>query len=108
MQRVQLLRRSSPSASFPDRPIADSVPLAPLSLRALRPAVLLLWLKAGPFHSAATIRKWPDKNLALYGVSFNPNACYGPAPFAPVHYSRWPYREPGTLYVVRYTKPANP
>ena len=39
----------------------------------------------------------------LYGVSFSPNACYGPAPFAPVHYSRWPYRTPGTLYVVRYT-----
>ena len=39
----------------------------------------------------------------LYGVSFDPDACYGPAPFAPVHYSRWPYRTPGTLYVVRYT-----
>ena len=38
----------------------------------------------------------------LYGVSFDPNACYGPAPFAPVHYSRWPFRTPGTLYVVRY------
>jgi hypothetical protein len=38
-----------------------------------------------------------------YGVSFTPDACYGPAPFAPVHYSRWPYRTPGTLYVVRYT-----
>ena len=48
MQRVQLLRRSSPSASFPDRPIADSVPLAPLSLQALRPAVLSLWLRLGP------------------------------------------------------------
>jgi Dolichyl-phosphate-mannose-protein mannosyltransferase len=42
----------------------------------------------------------------LYGVSFDPNACYGPAPFAPVHYSRWPYSTPGTLYVVRYTPPA--
>jgi hypothetical protein len=38
-----------------------------------------------------------------YGISFTPNACYGPAAFAPVHYSRWPYRTPGTLYVVRYT-----
>jgi hypothetical protein len=38
----------------------------------------------------------------LYSVSFDPNACYGPAPFAPVHYSRWPYRDPGTLYVVRF------
>jgi hypothetical protein len=44
----------------------------------------------------------------LYGVSFDPNACYGPAPFAPVHYSRWPYRTPGTLYVVRYTPPTKP
>jgi hypothetical protein len=41
----------------------------------------------------------------LYGISFDPNACYGPAPFAPVHYSRWPYRTPGTLYVVRYLPP---
>ena len=44
----------------------------------------------------------------LYGVSFNPNACYGLAPFAPVHYSRWPHRTPGTLYVVRYTPPTHP
>ncbi len=38
----------------------------------------------------------------IYGVSFDPNACYGPAPFAPVHYSLWLEREPGTLYVVYY------
>jgi hypothetical protein len=44
----------------------------------------------------------------LYGVSFDPNACYGPAPFTPVHYSRWPYSTPGTLYVVRYTPDAKP
>ena len=44
----------------------------------------------------------------LYGISFDPNACAGPAPFAPVHYSRWPYRTPGTLYVVRYTAPSKP
>ena len=42
----------------------------------------------------------------LYSVSFNPNICYGPAPFALVHYSRWPYRTPGTLYVVRYVPPS--
>ena len=41
----------------------------------------------------------------LYGASFDPNACYGPAPFAPVHYSRWPYSTPGTLYAVRYLPP---
>jgi hypothetical protein len=44
----------------------------------------------------------------LYGASFDPNACYGPAPFAPAHFSRWPYRTPGTLYVVRYLPPAAP
>jgi hypothetical protein len=37
----------------------------------------------------------------LYTTSFDPNACYGPAPFAPVHYTRWPFQVPGTLYVVR-------
>lgn len=37
-----------------------------------------------------------------YGISFDPNECYGQAPFAPVHYSRWFAREPGTLYVVYY------
>ena len=44
----------------------------------------------------------------IYSVSFAPDACYGPAPFAPVHYSRWPYRAPGTLYVVRIAAPATP
>jgi hypothetical protein len=44
----------------------------------------------------------------LYGISFSPDACYGPAPFAPVHYSRWPYRTPGTLYVVRYLPTVRP
>jgi hypothetical protein len=44
----------------------------------------------------------------LYGVSFDPDACYGPAPFAPVHFSRWPSHIPGTLYVVRYLPPAKP
>ncbi len=43
---------------------------------------------------------------ARYGVSFDPNACDGPASFAPVHYSRWPALTPGTLYVVRYTPTA--
>jgi hypothetical protein len=44
----------------------------------------------------------------LYRVSFDSRACYGPAPFAPVHYSRWLSRTPGTLYVVRFTTPAAP
>jgi hypothetical protein len=43
----------------------------------------------------------------LYGVSFTPDSCYGLAPFAPVRYSRWPYRTPGTLYLVRYVPPPN-
>ena len=44
----------------------------------------------------------------LYGVSFQPNVCDGPAPFAPVHYSRWLASTPGTLYAVRYTPPSKP
>ncbi len=54
---------------------------------------------------------WHDKTphiVPIYGVSFDPNACYGPAPFAPIHYSAWPFRTPGTLYVVRYLPPAKP
>jgi hypothetical protein len=43
-----------------------------------------------------------------FGVSFDPNACGGPAPFAPVHYSRWLSSTPGTIYVVRYTPAAKP
>ncbi|MGC9198735.1 MAG: ArnT family glycosyltransferase [Acidobacteriaceae bacterium] len=41
----------------------------------------------------------------VYGVSFDPNACYEAAPFAAVHYSRWLASRPGTLYVVRYLPP---
>jgi len=44
----------------------------------------------------------------LYGVSFDPDTCSGPAPFAPVHYSRWLASTPGTLYVVRYPPVAKP
>jgi hypothetical protein len=44
----------------------------------------------------------------LYSVSFDPNACDGPAPFAPVNYSRWLASKPGTLYVVRSTAPPRP
>jgi hypothetical protein len=40
-----------------------------------------------------------------YGISFDPAACYGRAPFAPVQYSRWLAKGRGTLYVVYYTKP---
>jgi hypothetical protein len=44
----------------------------------------------------------------LYGISFDPNVCYGLAPFAPVHYSRWLASSPGTLYVVNYTAQSKP
>jgi hypothetical protein len=37
----------------------------------------------------------------IYSVSYDPNACGGPAGFAPVHYSRWLASPQGTLYVVR-------
>ena len=46
--------------------------------------------------------------MQKYGVSFDPNACYGPAPFAPATYSRWLASKPGTLYVVKYTVPSKP
>ena len=45
---------------------------------------------------------------AQYGIAFDPNACDGPAPFAPVSYSTWPLRNPTTLYVVRYPGPWKP
>jgi hypothetical protein len=44
----------------------------------------------------------------LYTVSFTPDACHGLAPFAPALYSRWPYRTPGTLYIVHSTPSAKP
>lgn len=44
----------------------------------------------------------------IYGVTFEPNVCSGPAPFAPIHYSRWLATQPGTLYVVRYTDSSTP
>jgi hypothetical protein len=37
-----------------------------------------------------------------YGLSFDPNACMGLAPFAPITYSSWLTFEPATLYVVNY------
>jgi hypothetical protein len=54
---------------------------------------------------------WYDRTphiKPLYSVSFDPNACYGLASFAPVHYSRWLSRTPGTLYVVYFTSPTSP
>jgi len=54
---------------------------------------------------------WHDKTphiTPIYGISFDPNACYGPAPFAPVVYTRWLASSPEALYVVRYTPVATP
>jgi hypothetical protein len=54
---------------------------------------------------------WSDSTPhihALYAISFQPGACYGPTRFAPVHYSRWPYQTPGALYAVRFTPSAKP
>ncbi len=42
----------------------------------------------------------------LYSISYTPDACYGPTRFAPMHYSRWPFQTPGTLYVVRFVSPS--
>jgi hypothetical protein len=36
-----------------------------------------------------------------YGISYDPNERYDPAPFVPVHYSRWLAHTSGALYVVR-------
>jgi Dolichyl-phosphate-mannose-protein mannosyltransferase len=44
----------------------------------------------------------------VYSVSFDPDACYGLAPFAPVRYSRWMASTPGTLYAIRSAAPATP
>jgi hypothetical protein len=44
----------------------------------------------------------------LYGISFDPDACYGPAAFVPVQYSRWLGFGPGTLYVVNYLAASKP
>ncbi len=72
---------------------------------------------ASPAHAYAPAPPLPAKTCAvywhdatprirpIYGIAFDPNACYGPAPFAPVHYSRWLASTPGTLYVVRYLPP---
>jgi hypothetical protein len=40
-----------------------------------------------------------------YGVAFDPHACEGAAPFAPVSYTSWPDLRRVTLYVVRYPPP---
>jgi hypothetical protein len=51
---------------------------------------------------------WHDRTphvQAIYGVSFDPNHCYGRAPFAAVQYRSWPFGTPVNLYAVRYAPP---
>lgn len=40
-----------------------------------------------------------------YGFAFNPQACAGPAPFAPVAYASWLKLRPVVLYAVHYQGP---
>jgi hypothetical protein len=53
-------------------------------------------------------REYTPHIRPVYSVSFDPDACYGIAPFAPVHYSRWMASTPGTLYAIRSAAPATP
>jgi hypothetical protein len=65
------------------------------------------YVPPAPLPAATCGMLWPERTphiRPLYSISFDPKACYGLAPFAPVHYSRWPY-EPGTLYVIRTLPP---
>jgi hypothetical protein len=43
-----------------------------------------------------------------YGISFEPNACAGAAPFTPVAYTSWPDLRRAPLYVVKYPPPWRP
>jgi hypothetical protein len=53
-------------------------------------------------------REYTPHIRPVYSVSFDPDACYGLAPFAPIHYSRWLASSPGALYVVRNTPHSQP
>ena len=69
------------------------------------------YVPPSPLPASTCTMFWYDKTPVihpLYGISFNPAACYGAAPFAPAHYSRWLASAPGTLYIVRYTPPSKP
>lgn len=69
------------------------------------------YVPTAPLPAGTCKMFWHDKTPhinPIYGIAFDPNACYGPAPFAPVHYTRWLASSPETLYVVRYIPPAKP
>lgn len=63
-----------------------------------KPAPLL---DAGPCPTYAGSQT-PHIN-PIYSVSYDPNACAGPAGVPPVHYSKWLTSTPGALYLVRRT-----
>ena len=66
------------------------------------------YVPAPPLPAGTCKMFWHEKTPSitpLYGISFDPNACYSLAPFAPVHYTRWLASTPETLYVVRYVPP---
>jgi hypothetical protein len=67
-----------------------------------RPANIFVTVPEPPLGPCWNFRYSLTPHLhAVYGVSFSPNACAGPAPFAPVTFSRW-LDSPVSLYVVRY------
>lgn len=59
------------------------------------------YLEGGPCPSY--VAEMTPHIIATYSVSYDPNACAGPAGIPPVHYSRWLNTTQGTLYVVRRT-----
>ncbi len=67
----------------------------------------------GSYHPVPSHRGWTctgkeetDPALPhfapIYGLAFTPDACRGPAPFAPVTYFRWLGLRPQTVYAVKY------
>jgi hypothetical protein len=56
-----------------------------------------------PAPPGACVAWWYDTTPHIkprYALAFDSDECYGPAPFAPVSYSRWLASTPGVLYVV--------
>lgn len=64
-----------------------------------------------PLPAGTCFMYWHDRFPHIhphYAISYKPDACYGPAPFAPVPYTRWLAASPDALYVVNDTPPAKP
>ncbi len=69
------------------------------------------YIPAPPLPASTCKMFWHDKTPhihPIYGIAFDPNACYGPAPFTPLRYTRWLASSPEAIYVVRYAPPAKP